>query len=267
MTRFARALCALVCWAMAAGAFDARAAGMNGAVILHGNGETPESVAALAGSLRNENALVATPELPWSARRYYDRAVSDVDAVIDAAVSALRDQGARRVYLIGQSLGATYALRYASRPGVTGVVLIAPNQGPESPLYVRTFADDLRRARELVAHGRAQQIFDFLDLQWGSRRTRARATANAFLSYFDPAGPMNFMRNVQAVGSTVLMLWIVPVDDPVSYRYAVDAFQRARPNPGSRLIEVTGGYQQAVGGTAQTIVQWMQDTVPYIHND
>ena len=258
---------AVVAFALYVTAAASHAAGMNGAVILHGNGETPETVAILADSLRRENVLVSTPELPWSARRSYDRAVHDVDRDIERAIEAVRIEGARRVYLVGQSLGAAYALRYASRPGITGVVAIAPNHAPESPLYVRSFADDLRRARDLIARGRAQELFDFFDLQWGNRRARARASANAFVSYFDPAGPMNLMRNVQQLAPNLLMFWLVPADDPVSQHYAVEAYKRASLNPGSRLTVVPLGYQQATAGAARAVVEWMHDTVPYIRTE
>ncbi|MEN3352561.1 MAG: hypothetical protein V7640_719, partial [Betaproteobacteria bacterium] len=54
-------------------ALPASGAGMSGALVLHGKGETSESVVDLADTLRRENVIVATPEMPWSARRLYDR--------------------------------------------------------------------------------------------------------------------------------------------------------------------------------------------------
>lgn len=253
--------------ALCAGALPAVGAGMNGAVVLHGNGETSQNVADLADALRRQGLLVVTPELPWSGRRFYDRSVVDADAELDAAIAGLRAQGAARVYLIGQSLGASYALRYAARPGVTGVVVIAPNHAPESPQYARYFADDLRRARDLIAQGRPQALLEFLDFQWGNRRTRARAPANSFLSYFDPAGPMNLARSAEQVRNDVLMLWIVPNDDGASHQYALEAYKRAPSNPGSRLLEVPGNFRQATGGMALHIDRWMQETASYIRSD
>ena len=240
---------------------------MNGAVILHGNGETREHVAALADALRRENVLVATPELPWSARRRYDRGVLEADREIDAAIAGVLVEGARRVYLVGQSLGATYALRYGARPGITGIVAIAPGHAPESAFYASSFADDLRRARDYIARGQPQALLDFLDLQWGNRRSRMRAPASAFLSYFDAAGPLNLTRNVEQLRSDMLMLWILPNDDPAAAQRAAEAYARARVSPGSRIVQFPGAYQVGTGGTASTIVQWMNDTVPYIRNE
>ena len=240
---------------------------MNGAVILHGNGETPQHVADLADALRRENVIVATPELPWSGRRFYDRGAIEAEREIDAAIAHVRVEGARRVYLIGQSLGATYALRYAGRPGVTGIVAIAPGHAPESAFYARSFAADLRRARDFISRGQPNALLEFLDLQWGNLRNRIRAPAGAFFSYFDPAGPLNLTRNVEQLRSDALMLWILPNDDPAGAQRASEAYGRARVSPGSRIVQFPAAYRVATGGAAHMIVEWMNDTVPYIRSE
>lgn len=241
------------------------AAGQSGAVIMHGQGETPSHVDELASALRRENVIVLAPELPWSGRRSYNRSVTDADAQIDAAIADVKTQGARRVYLIGQGLAASYALRYGSRPGVNGIVAIAPNHAPESSLYATSFRDEIRRAREHVSQGRPQAILEFLDLQWGSLRNRATATAQSFLSYFDASGPMNMTRNVQALRPDVLVLWIVPQADSRGARAAsVEAYQRLPYHPGSRLVELPVEYRSVSTGAVPAIVEWMRDTVAHI---
>ena len=242
-------------------------AGQSGAVVIHGKGESPERVKAIMNALRLENVLVAAPELPWSARRLYDRPASDADAEVDAAIAQLRSDGARRVYIIGESLGASYALRYASRPGVTGIVAIAPNHAPESPLYIRSYADDIRKARDLIASGRPQALLEFLDVIWGDRRNRITTSARSFLSYFDPTGPLNMTSIVQGVRRDVLVLWIVPQGDSVQRQYSLDLYQRLPKNPGSRLVELPVQYINVAGASVPAIVQWMRDTVPYIQNE
>ncbi|HEX2826824.1 MAG TPA: alpha/beta fold hydrolase [Burkholderiales bacterium] len=240
---------------------------MNGAVILHGNGETPQTVAALADAMRRENLLVAIPELPWSARRFYDRGVPDAEREIDAAVAQVRNEGARRVYLIGLGVGANFALRSAARPGVTGIVAIAPGFAPESPLFAQSFADDLRRARDFVARGRPQEVLEFLDWQWGNRRNRTRAPASSFLSYFDPAGPLNLTRSVEQIPPQTLMLWILPAQDPGAEQRANELYARAHVNPGSRIVQLSASYQSAMTPTVRAIVDWMKDSTAYIRSD
>jgi pimeloyl-ACP methyl ester carboxylesterase len=265
MTQYLKRVTATLSLALIASiATPAYAAGQSGAVILHGNGETPASVSALADALRIEGLLVASPEMPWSSRRLYDRSPADADRDVDSAIEWTRTQGAQRVYVIGQSLGASYAFRYGSRPGINGIVAIAPGHAPESPLYVRAFADDLKHARELIAQGRPHAILEFLDMQWGARRSRARASAAAFLSYFDAAGPMNLTRNVQQVSPDKLMLWIVPTDDAASRLWAVDLYGRAMRNPGSRLVELPGPYQNASPAVVNTVTIWIRESAAYI---
>jgi pimeloyl-ACP methyl ester carboxylesterase len=242
-------------------------AGLSGALVLHGKGESPDRLAELVDALRRENVIVAAPEMPWSGRRLYDRNVPEADAEIDAAIKGLREQEARRVYLIGHSLGASYAVRYGSRPGVNGIVAIAPDHVPESPRYINTFANDIRRARELIAAGRPQSIFEFLDLLWGNRRSRARTSAGTFVSYFDTAGPMNMTRNAQALRPDVLVLWIVPAGDPAARQSALDLYQRLPQNPGSRLVQLQVDYSQVMSASVPTILEWMRDSVAHIQTN
>ena len=258
----------VACAVLAFIAVPASGAGMSGALVLHGKGESPESVAELVDTLRRENVIVAAPEMPWSGRRLYDRSVSEVDAEIDRAVAELRIHEAARVYLIGQGVGASYALRYGSRPGVNGIVAIAPDHAPESPRYINTFANDIRRARALITAGRPRTIFEFFDLLWGNRRTRATTSAQTFLNYFDADGPMNMMRNAQALRKDMLVLWIVPTGgDPAARQYALDVYQRIPFNPGSKLVEIPVDYSKAMYASVRTTVEWMGDTVAYIKNE
>ena len=150
---------------------------------------------------------------------------------------------------------------------MTGVVAIAPGFAPENPFFSQYFADDLRRARDLIARGRAQEILEFLDWQWGNRRNRMRAPASSFLSYFDPAGPLNLSRSVEQIPSQVLMLWILPAEDPGAAQRANEVYARARVNAGSRIVPFPGSYQAALGGMSHMIVEWMKDTVPYIRTE
>lgn len=261
LCRIAVLLCGLL-------AQPASGAGQSGAVVMHGHGETPAQVAELTNALQREGVLAIAPELPWSGARSYSRSVTDADAQVDAAISNLKDQGARRVYLIGHGLGASYALRYASRPSVNGVVAIAPNHAPESPLYLSSFANDLKRARAFVAQGKPQTLLEFSDLSWDNLRSRALATAQSFLGYFDAAGPMNMTRNAQTVRPGVLVLWIVPQGNPRGTRQAsIEAYKRLPYHVGSKLIELPIPYADIRAASVPNIVEWMRDSVAHIQTD
>jgi hypothetical protein len=252
---------------LAGAAACATAAGRHGAVVLHGQGESAARVADIAEALRRENVLVASPELPWSGRRRYDRVASEADAEIDAAIRGLREQDARRIYVLGEGVGASYAVRYASRPGVDGIVVIAPNHAPESPLYTRSFSDYVRKARDLIAAGKPQALIEFVDRLWGDRRNRVTTSARSFVSYFDAAGSLNLSNNVRAVPQDVVVLWIVPAGDRTSRDYALEQYRRLPHNPGSRLVELPVDYANVPRGSVPAIVQWMHDTVPHLRKE
>src|SRR5688500_13034799 len=78
-----------------------------GAIVLHGKWGSPDQhVDSLAAALENQGYAVASPEMPWSRRRSYDRSVEDADTEIDAHIAKLKAGGAKRIVLVGHSLGA-----------------------------------------------------------------------------------------------------------------------------------------------------------------
>jgi esterase/lipase len=87
-----------------------------GIVLIHGKGGTPTSmIEGLHESLKREGALVEAPEMPWSARRIYDATYDQAMTEIDAAAERLRKAGAKKIAVMGHSLGANAAIGYAAR--------------------------------------------------------------------------------------------------------------------------------------------------------
>jgi len=77
-----------------------------GVVIMHGKRGSPAGVVSnLAFSLEERGYLVANLEMPWSRNREYDVSVAAAENEVDAALRKLRDQGARKVFVIGYSQG------------------------------------------------------------------------------------------------------------------------------------------------------------------
>ncbi len=112
-----------------------------GRVLLHGKGRTPTTMMeGLNESLKKHGALVEAPELPWSARRIYDATYDQAMNEIDASVEKLKKAGAKKIAVIGHSLGANAAIGYAARrPGLAAVVALAPGHLPEAwALRLRT---------------------------------------------------------------------------------------------------------------------------------
>ena len=87
-----RILC-LILLVTAVGGAPASTLAETGVVLMHGKWGTsrPRSpVGGLARSLDDAGFLVATPEMPWSRYRLYDRDLAGVFREIDAAVAGLR---------------------------------------------------------------------------------------------------------------------------------------------------------------------------------
>src|SRR5215831_19315172 len=75
-----------------------------GVVYLHGKGGWPGALnGGIVSALKEEGALVATPEMPWSFHRRYDATFDQAMTEIDAAVSNLKASGASRIVIIGHS--------------------------------------------------------------------------------------------------------------------------------------------------------------------
>jgi carboxylesterase len=98
-------------------------------LLVHGFGDTPQSVAELARALHADGWTVRVPLLPGHGRTVRDFAASGADAWLSCAraeLSALRARHAS-VALVGQSMGAALcAVLAAETPDVSALVLLAP---------------------------------------------------------------------------------------------------------------------------------------------
>ncbi|MBI3789852.1 MAG: alpha/beta fold hydrolase [Gemmatimonadetes bacterium] len=103
-------------------------AGPRTVLLLHGFGDTPESLAGLARSLHAQGWTVRVPLLPGHGRTVAAFAASrrtDWEAAARAAHAALAGRGP--VALVGQSMGAALAVQLAAaHPETPALVLLAP---------------------------------------------------------------------------------------------------------------------------------------------
>lgn len=251
---FCAGLLCLFCAAAASAASDVAA------IVMHGKWGSPHGqISAAANALQREGYAVISPEMPWSRGRLYDRSVEEADAAMDAEIARLRANGARRIFLVGHSLGAAYALHYASRSEVSGVIAIAPGHRPEARRFAESFSNDVRKARELVAAGRPDEMISFTDLNSGNRRDRLTARAVSFVSYFDPGGPMNMTRNVAGVKTGTPVLWIVPTREETGLRDGgLLLYKQLPPHAATRLVEPESDHLGAPAASAGSIVEWVR---------
>ncbi len=114
-----------------------------GVVLLHGFGDTPQTVASLAGALRDRGYDVDAPLLPGHGRTLQEFAKSrSVDWLAEArrAYTAMRARHSR-VAIVGLSLGGALAARVAADyPELDSLVLLAPYLDTPPWLRVLTHA-------------------------------------------------------------------------------------------------------------------------------
>ncbi|MBI3452525.1 MAG: alpha/beta hydrolase [Rhodospirillales bacterium] len=241
-------------------AVPVRASERLGVVMMHGKWATPgprTPVGRLAAALKNAGLLVDMPEMPWSRSRAYDRDYEGAMTEIDAAVARLRAGGAGRVAVAGHSLGANAAIGYgARRTGIAGIVALAPGHRPESRDFLAGIEDDLIKAREMVAAGKGDETVEFADRNQG-RSGVVRATARAYVSFFEPAGPAAMPKNAAALKAGTPLLWMVGAEDSVSRLGPDYAFAKAPPHPKSAYVTVGGGHRDTPEIGAQQVAEWL----------
>jgi pimeloyl-ACP methyl ester carboxylesterase len=232
-----------------------------GVVYLHGKGGWPGGFdGGIVSSLKDEGALAATPEMPWSFHRRYDASYDQAMAEIDAAVAGLKKSGANRIVIIGHSLGANAAIGYAARhPNIAGVAALAPGHLPEVGNLREYVGDAVARAKTLVANGKGNVPQTFPDMAQGIPMT-ATATPIVYLSWFDPDGPAVIPKNAAAIGAAAMpvpLLWVAGKLDPIDRRGPEYAFDAAAKNPKSKYVEVFAGHLTTPLVARQQVVDWI----------
>jgi pimeloyl-ACP methyl ester carboxylesterase len=232
-----------------------------GIVYLHGKAAWPGALnGGILSSLKDEGALIATPEMPWSFHRRYAATYDQAMTEIDDAIAGLKAKGAARIVIIGHSLGANAAIGYAARhPDLAGVVALAPGHLPEAGNMRSFVADAVARAKTLVASGQGDVPQSFPDMAQGIPLT-ATATPIVYLSMFDPDGPAVIPKNAAAMGAAahpVPLLWVVGKLDPIDRRGPEYAFAAAAKNPKSKYIEVFAGHLTTPLVARNDVVEWI----------
>jgi len=233
-----------------------------GVVYLHGKGGWPGGMnGGIISELREEGAVVATPEMPWSFHRRYDATYDQAMTEIDAAIAAVKAEAANRIVLIGHSLGANAAIGYGARhPELAGIVALAPGHLPEVGNMRSFVSDAVARAKELIAEGKGNVRPNFPDMAQGIPLTTS-ATPIVYLSWFDPDGPAVIPKNAAAIGaaaSSVPLLWVVGKLDPIDRRGPEYAFDALAKNPKSKYLEILAGHLTTPTLAKRQVIDWIK---------
>jgi pimeloyl-ACP methyl ester carboxylesterase len=258
------AAAALMSIVMLAGASPAAAAQADriGIVVMHGKGGAPNSkyIDPFARSLEARGLLVANLDMPWSRSRDYDVPTSRAEEEIEMAVAGLRAKGAGKVFLAGHSLGGAFAIHFAGKPRVDGVVAIAPGGNVAATVFRQKVGEALDRARELVAAGKGDSPERLLDFEPSRGVYAVVSPPAAYVTWFDPEGAMNFSRAARAVDPKVPVLFVVPTRDyPGLLKTSPQRFSELPKNPHTRLYEPSADHLNAPSASVDEIVSWIRE--------
>ena len=229
-----------------------------GAVVMHGKGGTPlKFVSDLAEGLEVKGFLVANLEMPWSGSRNYDVGTGEADRQIDAAIAGLKAKGATKVFLMGHSMGGVFALHYATKAPVDGVVAIAPGGSVDTQVYRDQVGESLARARKLVAEGKGAEKQRLEDYEGSRKNYTVVSPPSAYVTWFDPDGAMSMSRTLREFPATVPVLWISPTGDyPGLRRNSATNFARLPKNTLHRFAEPNADHLGAPRAAMPAILAW-----------
>jgi pimeloyl-ACP methyl ester carboxylesterase len=225
-----------------------------GIVLLHGKTGMPSQFAAMSETLDEGGYGVETPEMCWSDRRIYDRALDACMKDIDAAVERLRDDGFRRIVVGGHSLGGLVALAYgATHHDIAGIAALAPDGEPGDFNGHVAVAQSVRKATALVHAGKADIKGRFTDRVLGRNRT-VTATPRAFLSFLGPDSALVPIHLLPQLSTP--LFWAAGSRDS-SQRSAATLFKAAPTNPRSTFVKLNASHLGTPGAALLPLMDWL----------
>lgn len=229
-----------------------------GVVFMHGKG-MPAMYKKIQGFLEGKGFLVSTPEMPWSKSRQYDKPYVEALNEIDAAVAALRAQGAKYVLVGGHSTGGNAALYYGTERKVDGLFLLAPAHIPQSDLFRNAFAESVARAKAQAASGKGGErgTYDDMELSGGGSYT-VQTSAVAYLSYFDPESAANMERTVAKLPPGIPLLMVVSSQENPDIRAIEDRVYPAIPGDKKKRLEVSAPHRQVPVAAQEQLADWLE---------
>ena len=228
-----------------------------GVVLLHGKAGSPSGyVHKLASVLQSKGYLVSTPTMPWAQDRIYDASFEEAMHETDREVDSLRQKGAKFIVVAGHSLGANAALGYASsRDSAGGIIALAPAHTPELQGFSKRVGQDVSRARALIAAGKGKEKQRFSDVNQG-RALEITATAEVFLSWFDPDGPAVMPKSAASFKAPIPLLLVVGSNDRTAQGRDY-IFDKAPPHAKSRFVTVSADHFGVPSAAIEEVATWL----------
>jgi pimeloyl-ACP methyl ester carboxylesterase len=238
--------------------FSSHAAEKIGVVFLHGKSSTPQQMLGIANYLEREGFLVSSPEMPWSKQRSFDKTLEESAAEVTATIEDLRKQGATKVVLVGQSLGTVFAAYYMGRYPIDAVAGVSPGHTPGAPRFLRDAAESVTKAREMVQRGEGKVKAWFFDLRSGGREGSVHTTAEIYLGFFSPDGPLAQNNLVGKLNPKIPML-ILANEKEVGNPNDELSRELGHASPESSYELLPGDHTSLIDGPAKPVVaKWIR---------
>ncbi len=230
-----------------------------GVVLLHGKWDRPPTnVLALSRQLQDAGFKVATPIMPWSEVRSYDASYTQALQEIEAAAKLLRDKGATKIVIAGQSFGANGAIAYAaSGRQVDGIAALSPGHTPERGNFRKALEPSVAKARGMIESGNGKEKAWFEDRNQGQSKT-IRASAEVYLSYFDPDGAGNMQKSIAEIPSAVPIFMAVGTADSMAGVAEESIFKKAPMHERSKYLSVPADHMGLLSVIGPDLVSWLK---------
>ncbi len=232
--------------------------------MLHGKnpgGPQDPNFGVLKTRLESEGMTVLMPDMPWSRNRYIDGHWDQAMAEIAAHVRTLRERGARRIVLIGHSMGCPAAMSFAARGGdVQGLVLLAPGHVPRGYYNMpalRRVRESIDEARALVAAGQDDRKERFNDINQGRAQVIVMS-ARDFLSYFDPESDADMGVTAPRIPAGIPSLVVLGDKDPLYTSARAYFFDKLPAHPETRYLAIRADHLSTPRESRDAAVEWIR---------
>ncbi len=152
--------------------------------------------------------------------------------------------------------GANDSISTPAPPPIAGLMLLAPGHTPDTWGRVSAMSLGVLQARALVDAGRGREMDSYLDINQG-RQSWIRASAQAYLSLYDPEGPAVMPLNAARVPADLPVLVIIGDRDPLFRAGRRYLFDRLPAHAQSSYVEVKAGHVDTPDVGSEAAVKWL----------
>lgn len=229
-----------------------------GIVIMHGKGGSPNRwVSDLAYSLERQGYQVANIEMPWSGERQYDVTVKDAEDEVTAALTDLRRDGVKKVFVSGHSQGGTFAFYYATNHDIDGVIGIAPGGQVDSPPFRKELGNYVKQAKRMIDEGKGSETAKFADYEGSRGNNFVTTTADIYFDWFNPDGTQT-SNSIRKINPNIPVLYISPKQDYPGLKKNMRTNYNSLPrNALTKLYEPDSNHMGAPGASSTEIIHWI----------